>query len=71
MPFAPHKCVLAYELQAANNPLPINKDLALALWELSKAGIHTEVKELASGTQVTEANVDAAAVAFELKGTGT
>lgn len=71
MPFAPHKCVLAYELQAANNPLPINKDLALALWELSKVGIHTEVKELASGTQVTEANVDAAAVAFELKGTGT
>lgn len=71
LPFAPHKCVLAYELTAVDNPVPSNKDLALVLWELSKLGVYTEVKELDNGTQVTEANVNAAAVAFELKGSGT
>ncbi|MEM4756242.1 MAG: hypothetical protein QW594_03855 [Candidatus Woesearchaeota archaeon] len=69
--YTPHECVLAYELTAADNPVPANKDLAIVLWELAKLGIATKVKELASGTAVTEANVDAAAVAFKLLGTGT
>jgi hypothetical protein len=64
--FAPHKLEVAYELTAANNPIPTDVDLLIAEFEAIKTGVAIQLKELANGTAVTAANMDAAAVAIEL-----
>ncbi len=64
--FAPHKLEVAYELTAANNPIPTDVDLLIAEYESIKTGVAIQLKELANGTAVTAANMDAAAVAIEL-----
>lgn len=64
--FAPHKLEVAYELTAANNPIPTDVDLLIAEYEAIKTGVAIQLKELANGTAVTAANMDAAAVAIEL-----
>lgn len=64
--FAPHKLEVAYELTAANNPIPTDVDLLTAEFEAIKTGVAIQLKELANGTAVTEANMNAAAVAVEL-----
>lgn len=63
--YTPHVCEYAYELDGANaEPLPA--DQALVMFELSKLGVEVQVKQIADGTAVTPANVDAAAAALEL-----
>lgn len=64
--FAPHKLEVAYELTATDNPIPTDKDLLTAEFEAIKTGVAIQLKELANGTAVTEANMNAAAVALEL-----
>lgn len=64
--FAPHKLEIAYELTAANNPIPTDVDLLTAEFEAIKTGVAIQLKELANGTAVTEANMNAATVAVEL-----
>lgn len=64
--FAPHKLEVAYELTAANNPIPTDVDLLIAEFEAIKTGVAFQLKELANGTAVTAANMDAQAVAIEL-----
>lgn len=64
--FAPHKLEVAYELTAANNPIPTDVDLLIAEFEAIKTGVAIQLKELANGTAVTAANMDAQAVAIEL-----
>lgn len=64
--FAPHKLEVAYELTAANNPIPTDVDILIAEYEAIKTGVAIQLKELANGTAVTAANMDAAAVAIEL-----
>lgn len=64
--FAPHKLEVAYELAAANNPIPTDVDVLIAEYESIKTGVAIQLKELANGTAVTAANMDAAAVAIEL-----
>jgi hypothetical protein len=64
--FAPHKLEVAYELTAANNPIPTDVDILIAEFESIKTGVAIQLKELANGTAVTAANMDAQAVAIEL-----
>lgn len=64
--FAPHTLEHAYELAAANNPIPTDADIYAVAWECSKLGVKTQLKELANGTAVTAANMDAASAAVEL-----
>lgn len=64
--FAPHKLEVAYELTAANNPIPTDVDILIAEYESIKTGVALQLKELANGTAVTAANMDAASPAIEL-----
>lgn len=63
--YSPHNLELAYELTAADNPIPADKDLISCVFEATKTGIKIQLKELANGSAVTAANMDAAAVAQE------
>lgn len=65
--FAPHALDLAYELAAANNPIPTDVDILKAEFEAIKTGVKLQLKELANGTAVTAANMDAATAAVELE----
>lgn len=65
--FAPHILEVAYELAAANNPIPTDADILIAEFEAIKTGARIQLKELANGTAVTAANMDAAAVAADLE----
>ena len=64
--FAPHKLEVAYELAAANNPIPTDADILIAEYESIKTGVAIQLKELSNGTAVTAANMDAASPAIEL-----
>lgn len=64
--YSPHALEFAYELTAANNPIPIDADIFRACYEAMKTGVKFQLKELANATAVTAANMDAAAVAVEL-----
>lgn len=64
--FAPHALEVAYELTAANNPIPTDTDLLTAEFESIKTGVKIQLKEITNGTAVTAANMDAATVAVEL-----
>lgn len=63
--FTPHLCEVAYELDAAEAE-PDRKDLAKVMFELNRFGIKIQVKEIADGTAVSEAAMDAASAAEEL-----
>lgn len=64
--FAPHTWEVAYELTAANNPIPTDTDILTAEFESIKTGCKLQLKELANGTAVTAANMDAATPNIEL-----
>jgi len=64
--FAPHKCEIAYELTAANNPIPTDVDLLIAEFEAIKTGVAIQLKEIANGTAVSATSMDAKAVDIEL-----
>lgn len=59
--YAPHIAQLGYELGAAGNEtLPSHADIATAMYELVKTGVRFQLKEIANGTAVTAAAVNAA-----------
>lgn len=64
--FAPHTLEHAWELTAANNPIPTDADIYTVTWEASKLGVKTQLKEIANGTAVSAASMDAASAAVEL-----
>lgn len=64
--FAPHVLEVAYELTAANNPIPIDTDILVAEFEAIRTGVAIQLKEIANGSAVTEANMNSAAIAIEL-----
>lgn len=64
--FAPHELELAYELDGTV-PEADAKDIITVMVETGKIGARTLVKEIADGTAVTAANMDAAAVALALE----
>lgn len=63
--YAPHICELAYELDTTEAE-PSRLDIAMVMFELAKLGVKIEVKEIADGTAVTPAAVDADAASLEL-----
>lgn len=63
--YAPHVCELAYELDGTEAE-PSRLDLVMIMFELAKLGVRVQVKQIADGTAVTEANATAAAVAQDL-----
>lgn len=65
--FTPHALEVAYELTAADNPIPSDKDILVAEFEAIKTGVKIQLKELANTTAVTAANMDAATPAIELE----
>lgn len=62
--YAPHVLTLSYEL-ATGGIVPNVLDITKVMFELAKLGVKIQVKEIASGTAVTIANANAAAVAEE------
>ncbi len=64
--YAPHVLEFAYELTAADNAIPTNKDILTCEFEAIKSGVRFQLKELANGTAVTAANVTSAAVSADL-----
>lgn len=65
--FAPHILEVAYEITATSNKAwPANKDIQLVEWEAFKVGARTQVKEIASGTAVSEASMDAASAVLDM-----
>ena len=65
--YAPHTLELAYELAAANAPFPTLADLAAAEFESIKTGVRYLLKEIANGTAVTQAAIDAASPNADLE----
>lgn len=60
--YAPHVAQLGYELGAAGNEtLPSHADIAACMFELVKTGVHFQLKEIANGSPVTAAAINAAA----------
>lgn len=63
--YAPHNLELAYELDGTEGE-PSRKDLAVVQFEAAKTGIKQQIKEIADGTAVSEASMNAASAALEL-----
>jgi hypothetical protein len=66
--YAPELLQLGYELSGASgtNPIPAHADLASCEFEAIKTGVRFQLKELANGTAVTAANVNAASPVADL-----
>ena len=64
--YAPHALEVAYELAAANDPIPTDADILTAEYEAIKTGVKIQLKEIANGSAVTEANMNAASPSIEL-----
>lgn len=65
--YAPHALEVAYELTAVDNAIPTDADILRAEYEVIKTGVKLQLKELANGTAVTAANMDAATPSVELE----
>lgn len=65
--FAPHAFEVAYELTATDNAIPVDADILKAEFEAIKTGVKIQLKELANGTAVTEANMNAATPSLEIE----
>lgn len=64
--FAPHTLEVAYELGASAGTVASRTDLVAVEFEAIKTGVKIDIKEIANATAVTEASMNAAAVAVEL-----
>lgn len=64
--YAPHALEVSYELTAADNAIPTDADILTAEYEAILTGVKIQLKELANGTAVTAANMDAATASIEL-----
>jgi len=62
--YNPHVMEMAYELDATEAE-PARKDILKVSQDVFRIGIKVQLKEIADGTAVTEANINAAAVAEE------
>lgn len=65
--FAPHALEVAYELTAGDNPIVTDADLLTIEFEAIKTGVKIQLKEIANGTAVTEAAMNAATPSVELE----
>jgi len=65
--FAPHTIEVAHELDANGKQTPSQLDMAKVMQEVSKIGMKIDIKEIANTTAVSEASLNAAAVALSLE----
>lgn len=65
--YAPHTLELAYELAGANNPIPTDVDIVVAEFEAMRLGARFQLKEIANGTAVNEASLNAKAPDCDLE----
>lgn len=65
--YAPHTLELAYELASANDPEPTLADIEIAKFESQKLGCRYQEKQIANGTAVTEAAINAATPSNDLE----
>jgi hypothetical protein len=65
--YAPHIIETAYELASANCPEPSLADVAIAEFESIKTGCRWQLKEIANGTAVSEASMNAASANQDLE----
>lgn len=66
--YAPHILEVAYELTAtANKAIPLLADVAIANFEAIKTGVRYQLKQIANGTAVTAAAMDAASASADLE----
>ena len=61
--YAPHILQLGYELTSGGAPIPAIADLLTCEFEAIKSGVRLQIKQVANGTAVTPAYVNAAAAA--------
>ncbi len=59
LPFAPHTCEVAYELNAYTHPIPTAADYTTAVVECAKMGTIFVEEAIAHNTAVTAASMDA------------
>jgi hypothetical protein len=64
--YAPHILQFGYELSGGGAPIPARADLAACEFESIKSGVRFQIKEVANGTAVTGASVNAAAAVADL-----
>jgi hypothetical protein len=62
---APHILEIAWELDGSNKPIPNALDITKIAYEAIKLGTKVQIKQIANGTAVSEASMNAAAVAEE------
>jgi hypothetical protein len=65
--YAPHLLQFGYELSSGAAPLPARADLALAQFEAQTCGCEWQLKEVANGTAVSGASVNAAAAVVDIQ----
>lgn len=65
--YAPHVLQLGYELTSGGAPIPARADLLVCEDEAIKTGVRLQVKEVANGTAVTGASVNAVAPIADLE----
>ena len=58
--YAPELLQIGYELSAGGSPIPARADLETINFEAIKTGVQLQLKEVANGTAVTPASVNAA-----------
>ena len=64
--YAPHILQLGYELTSGGAPIPAIADLLTCEFEAIKSGVRLQIKQVANGTAVTPASVNAAAASVDL-----
>jgi hypothetical protein len=65
--YAPHTVEVAYELNVPGAPIPTSADRANADFETIKIGAEWQLKEIANGTAVNEASLNAATPVADLQ----
>jgi hypothetical protein len=61
LPFAPHQCEIAFELNGAGAPIPSTGDLTTVIFQVARTGVIVAEESIANGTAVSEASMNAAA----------
>jgi hypothetical protein len=64
--YAPHILQFAYELTSGGAPIPAIADILACEFEAIKTGVRFQLKQIANGTAVTAASVNAASAAADL-----
>ena len=67
LPFAPHRCEIAFQLSALGAALPNRLDYTKVVFQVSRTGMIIVEKEIADGTPVSEASMNAAEPSLVIK----